>query len=83
MDRVLKDTKIAVCGVACEVCPRMQKGTCPNGPDGCTPKDNQVCKICKCAFDKGQRYCFTCPEFPCELTKQGPITYGYCTYISS
>jgi hypothetical protein len=21
-------------------------------------------------------------EFPCETTKQGPISYGYCQYIS-
>jgi hypothetical protein len=26
--------------------------------------------------------CFVCAEFPCETTKQGPISYGYCQYIS-
>ncbi|OPX83339.1 MAG: hypothetical protein A4E53_04680 [Pelotomaculum sp. PtaB.Bin104] len=74
--------KIGVCGIACEKCPRMVKGKCPNGDEGCKPKDNKFCKISKCAFDKNISLCFDCPEFPCETTKQGPISFGYCTYIS-
>lgn len=74
--------KIGVCGIACEKCPRMVNGTCPNGDVGCKAKDNKFCKICKCAFSKNITLCFECPEFPCEITKEGPISYGYCTYIS-
>ena len=73
--------KISVCGLACEKCPKMQKGNCPNGETGCIPKDNKFCRICKCAFEKGIRYCFNCTEFPCDLTKEGPIKYEYCRYI--
>jgi hypothetical protein len=60
----------------------MAMGKCPNGEKGCLPKDNQFCKIATCAFQKGIKMCFECPEFPCEMTKSGPIEYGYCTYIS-
>ena len=74
--------KIGVCGIACEKCPRMTKGICPNGPAGCTPKENRFCAITTCASKKGVRLCFECAEFPCETTKSGPIAHGYCQYIS-
>jgi len=75
--------KIGVCGIACEKCPKMMKGKCPNGEQGCKPKENKFCKIASCAFNKGMFLCFECPEFPCETTKMGPISYDYCKYISS
>jgi hypothetical protein len=28
------------------------------------------------------KLCFQCPEFPCETTKSGPISFGYCQYIA-
>jgi len=71
-----------VCGIACEKCPRMVKGICPNGQEGCGPEENKFCKIASCAFGKGVRMCFECSEFPCDTTKLGPIDYGYCQYIS-
>ena len=74
--------KIGVCGIACEKCPRMQKNMCPNGTVGCTPKLNKMCHIPTCAFNKGVKLCFECAEFPCETTKAGPISYGYCQFIS-
>lgn len=74
--------KISVCGIACEKCPRMTRGTCPSGATGCGPKDNPFCKIATCAFQKGIRLCFECSDFPCEITKSGPISYGYCQYIA-
>jgi len=74
--------KIGVCGIACEKCPRMQKGTCPSGAQGCQPRDNPFCAISTCAFKRGVRYCFDCSSFPCETTKQGPIAYGYCQFIA-
>jgi hypothetical protein len=74
--------KIGVCGIACEKCPRMTKGVCPSGADGCVPKENPFCKIASCAFRKGVRLCFECAGFPCEITKEGPVAYGYCQYIS-
>lgn len=74
--------KIGVCGIACEKCPRMAKGQCPSGETGCQPKENKFCKIATCAFHKGVRLCFECQDFPCETTKSGPITYGYCTYLA-
>jgi hypothetical protein len=74
--------KIAVCGIACEACPRMARGICPNGDAGCKPRENKFCAIATCAFRKGVARCFACAEFPCETTKQGPLSYGYCQYIS-
>jgi hypothetical protein len=74
--------KIGVCGIACEKCPRMVKGTCPNKKQGCIAKDNKFCKISTCAFNRGIKLCFECAEFPCEITKTGPISYDYCQYIS-
>ncbi|OGE81357.1 MAG: hypothetical protein A2Y39_01340 [Candidatus Delongbacteria bacterium GWF2_40_14] len=74
--------KIAVCGIACEKCPMMAKKECPNGEKGCTPRLNKFCKIATCAFEKKVNLCFECKEFPCEITKSGPISYGYCEYIS-
>jgi hypothetical protein len=74
--------RIGVCGIACEKCPKMTRGTCPNGDIGCTPKDNEFCKISTCAFNKGVKLCFECQDFPCETTKSGPISFGYCEYIS-
>jgi hypothetical protein len=74
--------RIGVCGIACEKCPRMLKSICPSGEQGCRPKENKFCKIATCAFVRGIRLCFECPEFPCATTKEGPIDYGYCEYIS-
>jgi hypothetical protein len=76
------DMKIAVCGIACEKCPRMAQGKCPSGEKGCVQKENKFCKIATCAFEKKVRLCFECASFPCETTKSGPINYGYCQYIS-
>ncbi|HEX7444931.1 MAG TPA: hypothetical protein VF300_00935 [Methanothrix sp.] len=45
--------KVGVCGIACEVCPRMVKGICPNGEAGCLRKENRMCGIATCAFRKG------------------------------
>jgi len=73
---------ISVCGIGCEKCPRRIQGKCPNGEQGCFPKENKMCKIATCAFKKGVSLCFKCSEFPCETTKKGPISYGYCQYIS-
>ena len=74
--------KIGECGIAYENCPKMTKGTCPNGDAGCTPKENKFCKISTCAFNKNVILCFECTDFPCEITKSGPISFGYCEYIS-
>jgi hypothetical protein len=74
--------KIGVCGIACEICPRISKGICPNETTGCQPRENKFCKIASCAFQKGVHWCFECPEFPCETTKSGPISFGYCGYIA-
>lgn len=74
--------KIGVCGIACEKCPRMQKGSCPNGESGCRPRENKFCSIATCAHLKKIDLCFYCDNFPCEKTKSGPIAFGYCRYIS-
>ena len=60
----------------------MVKGICPNGQQGCVPRENRFCRITTCAFKKGVRLCFECADFPCELTRQGPISYDYCRYIA-
>jgi hypothetical protein len=73
--------RIGVCGIACEKCPKMANKQCPNGDKGCVPKNNKFCKITSCAFSKNVRLCFECTEFPCETTKLGPISYGYCRYL--
>ena len=77
-----RSMRYSVCGIACEVCPRMVSGKCPAGPDGCIPRENRFCEVCSCAHRKGVRTCFACPEFPCETTKKGPISYGYCEFIA-
>ncbi|MFB0564159.1 MAG: DUF3795 domain-containing protein [Candidatus Aminicenantaceae bacterium] len=46
------------------------------------PKENKMCKIATCAFNREMRLCFECPEFPYETTKTGPIKYDYCNFIS-
>jgi len=74
--------RIGVCGIACEACPRRTIGKCPNGDHGCVAHENKLCKICNCAFQKGVKLCFRCPCFPCETTKEGPISYDYGLYIS-
>jgi hypothetical protein len=78
----VSNVRIGVCGIACEKCPRMVSGKCPNGPTGCVPKENKFCAVATCAHRKGVRLCFECKEFPCETTKSGPISYGYCEFIS-
>jgi hypothetical protein len=74
--------RMGVCGIACEKCPQMTKGECPNGETGCVPKSNPFCKIADCAYNNNMKLCFECPQFPCETTKSGPISYDYCEYIS-
>ena len=74
--------KIGACGIACEKCPRMTRGICPNGAAGCVPRENEFCEIATCAFHRKVRCCFDCCDFPCETTKSGPVSYGHCQYIS-
>jgi hypothetical protein len=45
--------KIGVCGIACEACPRMMKGVCPNGEAGCRPKENRCAGLPPALFEKG------------------------------
>ncbi len=77
-----ENVRIGVCGIGCELCPKRVSGNCPNGEGGCKPKENRFCKIATCAFVKGISHCFVCGGFPCEITKEGPVSYGYCTYIA-
>ena len=72
--------KICVYGIACEICPKMQKGICPNGEEGCTHKITEHCKIKHYAVKKKLSYFFDCDEFPCKLSKFDNIRYGYCKY---
>jgi hypothetical protein len=74
--------KIGVCGIACEICPRMKSGICPSGESGCKPKENRFCAVSTCAYRKELNHCFECQSFPCDTTKHGPIAYDYCRYIS-
>ena len=74
--------KIGICGIACEKCPQRKKGKCPNGEQGCIPKENKFCKIANCAYQKGVTCCFECEDFPCENTKCGPISFGFCQMIA-
>jgi hypothetical protein len=74
--------KIGVCGIACEKCPRMVKGNCPSGNQGCIARDNKFCQVATCAYKKGVKLCFECDNFPCEITKSGPVNYGYCKYVA-
>ena len=78
----MKSIRIGVCGIGCEKCPKMRQNKCPNGEIGCIPKENKFCKIASCAFAKKMRFCFECKKFPCEITKTGPIQYGYCQYLT-
>jgi len=78
----MKPIRIGVCGIGCEKCPRMVQSKCPNGEIGCIPKENKLCKIATCAFEKKIKLCFECGKFPCEITKSGPIQYGYCQYLT-
>ena len=79
---MVMEFRIGVCGITCEKCPRMMAGRCPNGKEGCVPKENQFCEVSTCAFRRGERLCFECSEFPCQTTKKGPISFGYCQFIS-
>lgn len=74
--------KIGVCGIACEVCPKMVRGKCPVGEAGCYPREGTPCTICSCAFKKGLKHCFSCGEFPCALHREGPLAFGFCQYIA-
>ena len=74
--------RIGVCGVACEICPKMNACACPNGETGCLPRENRFCAICACAHQRGVRYCFACSEFPCAKTAQGPISLGFCQHLA-
>lgn len=74
--------RIGVYGIAGEKGPRLERGPCPNGAEGCRPKVNKFCAVATCAFRKGMCFCFECADFRCEVTKSGPVAFGYCTYIA-
>ena len=74
--------RIGVFGIAYERCLRMVADKHPSGKRVCILKENRFCKISTCAFNKGVKICFECPDFPCETNKQGPIDFGYCMFIS-
>ena len=67
--------KISVCGIACEICPRMQKGICPNGEEGCTPKLTGPCKIKHCAVEKKVQHCFECSAKNARVLRDAQIKH--------
>lgn len=72
--------KVGFCGIACELCTRMTRGTCPGGSEGCGP--NEHCAVSTCAFERSVSTCFECEAFPCETTKSGPIDYEHCKFMA-
>ena len=71
--------KIGVCGIACEKCPNMQKALQIQG------KSDQPAIVYIDGLERTVKHvdiCFNCPDFPCEVTKSGPISYGYAQYIA-
>lgn len=69
----------APCGMNCKVCYKhlADKKSCA----GCLRVDSEKpahCRICKikgCANDKGLKYCFECPDYPCKQIKNLEQSY--------
>ena len=64
--------RIGVCGIACEKCPRMQKGSCPNGTAGCVARENNFCQICNCAPPKALNSALNAKSSPVKPPSKDP-----------
>jgi hypothetical protein len=63
--------KVGVCGIACEKCPRMTGGLCPNGEAGCVPRQNKMCQIASCAYAKGVSLVLRVQRVPMRDDEEG------------
>jgi len=68
--------KIAVCGIACEKCPRMLSQKCPNGEVGCTPRETKCAKSVHVPLKKACGYVSSAPSFPVKLPGLGRSASG-------
>lgn len=64
MEVILMSSKgFGYCGLACDYCQDnpncvgCKKGGCP---------EKEACKNYQCCTSKNYKYCFECPDFPCE-----------------
>ena len=89
----MKEELIAPCGMNCSICSGYlallynvkDKGLKMPYCTGCRPRNKQCAflkKSCELLLTNKVKYCYECQEFPCELTKIGPLNYSYCQYIS-
>ena len=57
-----KNPYFSLCGLNCKLCSMNISGHCGGCGFG-----NQSCPIARCSLEHGkQKYCFQCPEYPCE-----------------
>jgi hypothetical protein len=80
MPKKMKPEMIAPCGINCLACSAhlREKKPCP----GCkapveqiTRKSCRECRIKKCAYEKGNKWCFECMSFPCPRIEKLTIRY--------
>jgi hypothetical protein len=79
MPEKIADVMFAPCGMNCFVCYKHcnAKKACP----GCLESDLgkpghcRECKIKDCIKNKGLKYCYECPEFPCKQIKSLDKSY--------
>ncbi len=69
--------RIAPCGICCDVCNLFKQERCP----GCAAfeaiiSEANICRIPRCAQDKGVKYCGDCSDFPCKIYKTQGVPFS-------
>lgn len=80
MEVILMSSKgFGYCGLACDYCQDnphcigCKKGGCP---------EKEACKNYQCCTSKNYKYCFECPDFPCEDSILHKLRIRtFCQYI--
>lgn len=79
MPEKIADFMFAPCGMNCFVCYKHcnAKKVCPGCLESDTgkPEHCRECKIKNCIINKGLKYCYECPEFPCRQIKSLERSY--------
>lgn len=77
---------LAPCGITCAVCYVHLKKKKPclgcRGQDASKPEHCRKCEIKDCTIDRGIKFCFECPAFPCAIIKRLDKSYRHRYQVS-
>ena len=72
-----KNPLFSLCGLNCGLCTMRLGGHCPGCGQG-----NRPCKAARCAMGRNVKYCFECPDYPCDIYGHADEYDSFITHLN-